>query len=102
MDHVNILRLLGYVDEHKTFPSLITEWMENGNARQYLRLNSHARIKLRLVSRILFVDPVVYFAVTDDFCPLKTRDVVEGLVYLHSKEIIHGDLKAVRHKVVVA
>ena len=52
VDHVNILRLLGYADEHKTFPSLITEWMENVNAKQYLRLHPHVHIRLGLVSKL--------------------------------------------------
>ncbi|KLO06381.1 kinase-like protein, partial [Schizopora paradoxa] len=28
---------------------------------------------------------------------LKARGIAEGLTYLHSKEIVHGDLKSVRH-----
>ena len=36
LDHTNILPLLGYILEEKNFPTLVSEFMENGTALQYV------------------------------------------------------------------
>ena len=35
--HPNILPLLGFVMDYEVYPALVTEWMENGTAMDYLR-----------------------------------------------------------------
>lgn len=37
LDHPNILPFLGYANEGRAFPSLITAWMKNGTAKHYLK-----------------------------------------------------------------
>lgn len=50
---------------------MISEWMENGNVTQYLRKNPRVN-KLSLLA-----------------------DVARGVMYLHSMNVVHGDLKGV-------
>ncbi|KAF5353079.1 hypothetical protein D9758_008754 [Tetrapyrgos nigripes] len=75
LDHPNILPFLGlyFLDECKKRLCLVSPWMENGNARQYLNKNSE-----KVIDRTLLV-----------------YDVANGLSYLHARKIVHGDLKAV-------
>lgn len=61
-------RLLGIAFEEGT-PCLISPWYNNGNVRDYLRITSNSN-RPRLVS-----------------------DVANGLLYLHSSNVVHGDLK---------
>ncbi|KAH8115040.1 kinase-like domain-containing protein [Phellopilus nigrolimitatus] len=69
LNHTNILPFCGYLLEGK-FPSLISEWMENGTARGYLE----RRPDLDLLPLVI--------------------GIAEGLKYLHGKGVIHSDLKA--------
>ncbi|KAL4068811.1 kinase-like domain-containing protein [Scleroderma yunnanense] len=66
--HDNVLQLLGITTEFDLTVSIISPWMDNGNAHDYVQ-----------DSRI---DP----------CPL-IEGVAQGLSYLHSSKIIHGDMK---------
>ncbi|KAL5498961.1 hypothetical protein ACEPAH_1479 [Sanghuangporus vaninii] len=67
--HANILPLLGFVKEGD-YPSVISEWMENGTVKQYMKSNPS-------------VDPVPLIA-----------GIAAGVRYLHMKNVVHSDLKA--------
>ncbi|EJC99226.1 kinase-like protein [Fomitiporia mediterranea MF3/22] len=69
LDHTNILPLLGYVMEGD-YPSVVSEWIENGTVGTYLKANPNA-------------DPV----------PLIVG-IANGLNYLHRNDIVHSDVKA--------
>jgi serine/threonine protein kinase len=70
-------------------PFIVMPFLKNGNARQYMQAHPSCD---RLVLVNLYV-----------LCPsidrnrhiLKLYDISLGLVYLHSKKVVHGDLKAV-------
>ncbi|KAG8894566.1 hypothetical protein FRB99_001136 [Tulasnella sp. 403] len=73
LSHENILPFLGFeVDESKRAASLVSPWMENGDIKSYLGSRDYDRHE-----RLLFL-----------------RDTLDGLLYLHSKGVCHGDLKA--------
>jgi serine/threonine protein kinase len=68
--HSNILPLLGAtLRDHRL--CLISEWMDQGNINQYLRLREH-----REVNRIELL-----------------IEVVDGLSYMHRLHVVHGNLK---------
>ncbi|EJD08482.1 kinase-like protein [Fomitiporia mediterranea MF3/22] len=72
LSHTNILPLLGIAEarEHKLSASLVLPWMENTDSRTYLKKNPHV---LRL--------PLIL-------------GTIRGIAFLHSKRIVHGDIKA--------
>ncbi|KIM60709.1 hypothetical protein SCLCIDRAFT_123554, partial [Scleroderma citrinum Foug A] len=73
LDHINVLSVLGFTDKFDQTISIVTPWMEMGNAHDYVQN--------------VDVDP----------CPLLVG-IAAGLQYLHSYEphpIYHGDLKGV-------
>ncbi|KAF9643883.1 kinase-like protein [Thelephora ganbajun] len=66
LEHPNILSLRGVTMNP---PRLISDWMPNGNLSNYIGNNANAD-RLGLIS-----------------------DIVEGFKYLHSRDVIHGDIK---------
>ncbi|KLO14121.1 kinase-like protein [Schizopora paradoxa] len=79
LDHENVLPLLGFTadGDHKA-PSLISEWMENGTMNDYMK--TFARNCLETCKMLV--------------------GIASGLAYLHSKGVIHADLKS--HNVLIS
>ncbi|KAL0566525.1 Rho guanine nucleotide exchange factor [Marasmius crinis-equi] len=73
LEHPNVLPFLGlyFIDGIRI--CLISPWMENGNLVQYLRAKTRAE-----VNHLLLV-----------------LDVANGLAHLHSRKVVHADLKGV-------
>ena len=85
LTHPNILSLLGIT----TTPfQLISNWMSDGDLPGYIENNPSAD-RLRLVGA---PPPIV---VIPCLPPNQLSDVTRGLCYLHSSDVIHGDLKGV-------
>ncbi|KAJ7732620.1 kinase-like domain-containing protein [Mycena olivaceomarginata] len=70
LDHPNIVPLLGITYDFGTSLSMVSPWLQKGTLQTYLN-SSTARLK--------------------DLRPL-LMDITNGLSYLHSKNVIHGDL----------
>ncbi|KAJ7233312.1 kinase-like domain-containing protein [Mycena rebaudengoi] len=70
LQHPHILPMIG-IDRESFSPSLcmVSPWMENGTVLRYL--NDHGRVN---VGRLL-------------------SEIAQGLEYLHSRNIVHGDLR---------
>ncbi|KAF7975172.1 hypothetical protein HWV62_10363 [Athelia sp. TMB] len=96
LDHPNVAQLLGLTTDFdqldrffttkSVFPGMVSLWMENGNLDAYLKKHSlQTAGLLKLVSISTF--HANNFAYSPQLC-----DVVAGLEYLHSEDIIHGDL----------
>jgi serine/threonine protein kinase len=85
LTHPNVLPLLGVtIDRFQ----LISNWMSGGHLLGYITNNSDAD-RLGLVG----VPPIL---VTRAYTRYQLSDIAKGLCYLHSCNIIHGDLKGVR------
>ncbi|CAE7154799.1 unnamed protein product [Rhizoctonia solani] len=70
MSHLNIHHLLGVILFRDQYLGMVSEWMDNGNLHQYLRKHPEAdRHELCL-------------------------DIASGLEHMHSRNTVHGDLKA--------
>ncbi|EUC56394.1 tyrosine kinase family catalytic domain protein [Rhizoctonia solani AG-3 Rhs1AP] len=70
MEHRNIHHLMGVIVFKDQYLGMVSEWMENGNLREYLQAHSGAnRYQLCI-------------------------DVASGLEYMHARNTVHGDLKA--------
>ncbi|EJC99173.1 kinase-like protein [Fomitiporia mediterranea MF3/22] len=69
LDHVNILPLLGFVQEGKAY-ALVSEWMEDGTLCEYLQ----NRIRCPIEDIIL--------------------GIANGVDYLHGQNLVHCNLKA--------
>ncbi|CCM05082.1 uncharacterized protein FIBRA_07289 [Fibroporia radiculosa] len=69
ISHPNIVRFLGICQTERFAMCMVSVWMANGNIKEYLKKNpGENRIRLLL-------------------------DVAKGLQYLHSRDVVHGDLK---------
>ncbi|KAK1235736.1 hypothetical protein PQX77_001024, partial [Marasmius sp. AFHP31] len=74
MNHPNLLPLLGiYHLEDNDELCLISPWMEKGNLVEYMKVTKR--------------EDIDHYALV--------HDIASGLAYLHSKKIVHGDLKGV-------
>ncbi|KAG1868010.1 kinase-like domain-containing protein [Suillus tomentosus] len=72
LEHKNIAPLWGLADGFGSLPALLSPWLENGALTGYIQ-----RVHERL-------------SYNEKFALLK--DIAEGLRYLHSRSITHGDL----------
>jgi len=73
LNHKNILPLLGYLTEgDNMMPSLISEWMGYGSLNDFMKSFPRGGVE---TCRML-------------------ADIASGLAYLHSKNVIHADLKS--------
>ncbi|KAF8840481.1 kinase-like protein [Paxillus ammoniavirescens] len=69
--HENIVPLLGVVSGFSVLPSMVSPWFSNGSLSSYL--SKHEAMDLCGRQHLLF-------------------DIASGLRYLHSQDVIHGDL----------
>ena len=84
--HPNILPLLGVT----IVPfQLVSNWMSGGDLPDYIKKNPDAD-RLGLVG----VPPVAIAPGSLPRCQIS--DIARGLCYLHSCNVVHGDLKGVR------
>ena len=86
ISHHNIVPFFGVSEAHVPL-SMVSEWMPNGNVRDYVR-NNPERSRLQLVC---------WLEAASGFGLMRVQllDISRGLSFLHSLEIVHGDLKGV-------
>ncbi|KAF9000289.1 kinase-like domain-containing protein [Cyathus striatus] len=72
LNHPNIVPLLGITRDFGPYTSMVCPWMEDGDLHNYLKDN---RATLTLSTRLKLL-----------------ADITEGLCYLHTRSIVHGDL----------
>jgi serine/threonine protein kinase len=89
LNHPNLVPFKGVTLEPL---QLVSEWMPNGDLREYIKRNPNAD-RVSLVSLFLCT-----FAqhLTSPVPSSQLLGIAEGLAYLHSYDVIHGDLKGVR------
>ncbi|KAG1789600.1 kinase-like domain-containing protein [Suillus plorans] len=75
LEHSHIVPLYGTTEKYEIIPALVCPWMKNGSLHQYL--GTMRREQSPPEMRRLF---------------LLLLQIVLGLQYLHSKDIVHGDL----------
>jgi len=80
--HPNIVPFLGVTS---TPLQLVSNWMPGGNVMEYIKEHPGAN-RLALVRYSLLRDPDLLY-------PYQLLDVAEALQYLHSRNVVHGDLK---------
>ena len=86
ISHPNIIPFLGFSEVPAPL-SMVSEWMPNGNVREYVGENPGIS-RLQLVCEI---GDWVEFELTR----VQLLDISRGLSFLHTLEIVHGDLKGV-------
>ncbi|KAF7374422.1 hypothetical protein MSAN_00326300 [Mycena sanguinolenta] len=85
--HPHILPFLGI--EKNSFPSalsMVSPWMKHGTVLNYLKQHGHSNVdKLVGFIRLSFA--------LQSHTTLKLYEIAQGLQYLHSRAIVHGDLR---------
>lgn len=71
---------------------LVSHWMENGNIIQYLRERAPDAHRIPNLVRSFRCLHRIYSNCNRS---IQLFDIAQGLRYLHGKNVIHGDLKAV-------
>lgn len=86
--HPNVVPFLGVSAMMSV--CLVSKWMPNGSITAFLLAHPDAR-RVDLVC-----DIACYVILSISRLTNKLRNIVDGLRYMHSLSVIHGDLKAVR------
>ena len=90
LQHPNIVPFLGIPANIPPF-EIVCDWMENDRITEYVKKNPD-------VNRVDLVSGFILTVTTLCECQiLQLWDVVDGIHYLHSCNVIHGDLKGVSH-----
>jgi serine/threonine protein kinase len=85
MIHPNVLPLLGITTDPL---QLVSDWMSGGDLPRYIKHYPDAdRLRLVRVCDITCVPRSLWS---------KIYEIAKGLSYLHSCNVVHGDLKGVR------
>ena len=71
--------------------AMVSEWMTNGNINQFIMACQDAN-RFELVSSHVSRNPI---DVENLWFP-QLADVTKGLAHMHSRGMVHGDLKGVR------
>ena len=90
LNHPNIVPFKGVTFEPL---QLVSEWMLGGELREYIRVNYDVNL-IGLVGLFLHL-----LNVTSS--PRQLFGIAKGLGYLHSCNVIHGDIKGVRGSVYI-
>jgi len=85
LEHENVVPFLGITS---TPLQLISEWMPGGGLAEYIKKNPDAD-RFGLVG--VFLAVFLYRRLSHH----QLSDVADGLGHLHSRNVIHGDLKGV-------
>ena len=76
--------------------AMVSEWMANGNVNEFVKETPDAN-RLKLVGSLFHIPHHPFFT---GFIGIRRtfqlEDVARGLVYIHHRGMIHGDLKGVR------
>ena len=95
LHHPNILPLIGFAFCGETgFPMIISEWMAAGTLRHFI----DSATNIDVFKARSFVRSQLLSLIFDDqkSTLVQTRDIANGLAYIHEKEAVHSDIKSVR------
>jgi serine/threonine protein kinase len=88
LNHPNVLPCYGITYDINRRPSLISPYCREGDASKYLKKHPNAD-RMAIVRRIYTVPRPSLIAV------FQVKGIAAGLKYLHSQNVVHGDLKLV-------
>jgi serine/threonine protein kinase len=91
LQHPHILPLIGI--DCESFPTslcMVSPWMEHGTVLEYFDHHGRSNVDrlVRLIPRL--------FKARHQMC-FQLFEIAQGLQYLHSNKIVHGDLRGVRN-----
>ncbi|KAL0577764.1 hypothetical protein V5O48_004222 [Marasmius crinis-equi] len=93
LDHRFVLPLLGIdADTFPRQPCMVSPWMFNGTINEFLKRRPNADIKM-LVRTVYFLSPTPYISPAHINAVRQLFEVIQGIEYLHSKGVVHGDIK---------
>ena len=94
LQHPNVLPLIGVTASEAHF-AMVSEWMANGNVNEFVKENPDAN-RLKLVGSLFHIPHHPFSPGSLEFGqPIQLEGVARGLIYIHHRGMIHGDLKGV-------
>ena len=85
LDHPNIVPFRGVTFQPL---QLVSDWIPGGELREYINKNSQANL-ISVVSLFIFIH-------NQNLILFQLLGAAKGLAYLHSRNVVHGDIKGVR------
>lgn len=95
LHHPFLLPFLGI--DLETFPGftcLVAPWMRNGTLRAYLSSHSNVNADQRVCLDAWFHETILKMC-------LQLLEVAQAIEYLHSQNIVHGDVRGVRNQPII-
>ena len=90
LNHKFVLPFIGIYEEEDGTAFLVSPYMKNGTLAQW-RKNTDPSVA-QITERVWLFFPLLSFFVTH---PSKILEVAQGMEYIHSEGVVHGDLRGV-------
>ncbi len=90
LKHKYVLPFVG-IHEEGGMTFLVSPYMKSGTLAQW-RKSTNPSIA-QIMERVWLLFPLLSFIVTH---PSKILEVAQGMEYIHSEDVVHGDLRGVR------
>lgn len=89
--HRHIIDIFGVsIDKRNETPCIVMPWMDHGNLADVIRLEPTAEYRSIMASV-----PIIHPNIFIEHSHSQVKQIVDGMSFLRSSNVVHGDLKCV-------